>query len=320
MRVRDFSWLGGAAALFAANLAAAQSADLGRWLLGPPLPTPRSEVAVAATGGVLYVIGGYANGDVDQPLVEAFDPRTGRWRAGAPLPRGLNHVGVAALGGKIYAIGGFQRQNRDAVADCFAYDPPRDRWRKVAPLPTKRGSVSVAALGGKIHAVAGRDRESVTTHDVYDPATNRWTSAAPLPSGEGRDHMGLLSYGGKLYAIGGRFNDFYHNTNLAEVYDPADDRWTELPRLPTARSGGAAAVYDDRLLYIGGERAGGVFTENEAFDPQSEKWSQLAPLPSGRHGTGAAVIGDELYVPAGAPVNGGSRQSDTLLIFVIGQG
>src|SRR5579885_1701292 len=275
----------------------------------------RSEVAVAAAGDELYVIGGHGSRSPSLPFVEAFDPRTGKWRQRAPLPRGLNHVGAAGLGGRIYAIGGFQQLNRDAVADCWVYDPAADRWTAIAPLPTRRGSVSVAALGGKIHAVGGRDRESVTSHDVYDPASNRWTSAAPLPPGEGRDHMGLLAYGGKLYAIGGRFNDFNHNTDLVEVYDPAADRWAELARLPTARSGGAAAVYRDRLLYIGGERGGGVFTQNEAFDPSTGRWSELAPLPEGRHGTGAVVIDDKLYLPDGAPVNGGSRQSDTLFVF-----
>jgi hypothetical protein len=41
----------------------------------------------------------------------------------------------------------------------------------------------------------------------------------------------------------------------------------------------------------------------------------LAPLPEGRHGTGGAVVGDAFYLPAGGPVNGGSRQSDTLFVF-----
>ncbi len=63
-----------------------------------------------------------------------------------------------------------------------------------------------------------------------------------------------------------------------------------------------------------------AFTTNEAYDPVSNSWSEYAPLPEGRDGTGAAVLSDglhggRLYVPAGAPVPGGSRQSDTLLIF-----
>ncbi len=303
-------------ALAAALLAAAPAGSPpGRWSEGPPLPTARSEVAVAALGGTIYVVGGYANGSVDQPLVEAYDTGARSWSRRAPLPRGLNHVGLAALGGRLYAVGGFLAQNRGAVADVNAYDPATDRWTPRAPLPAKRGSVALAVLDGKLHAVGGRDTVSVGAHDVYDPAADRWSAAAPLPAGEGRDHMGLLAYRGKLYAFGGRFDDFDHNTDLAEVYDPAADRWSELPRLPTARSGGAYAVFHDQLLYAGGERRGGTFTENEAFDPAAGTWSELAPLPAGRHGTQAAVVGDAVYVPAGGPVNGGSRQSSTLYVF-----
>jgi hypothetical protein len=74
-------------------------------------------------------------------------------------------------------------------------------------------------------------------------------------------------------------------------------------------------VYRGQLFYIGGERGGGTFTQNEAFDPRTARWTELAPLPSGRHGTGAAVIADALYLPAGGPVTGGSEQSTTLYIY-----
>src|SRR5229473_8637404 len=40
----------------------------GRWHYRAPLPPARSEVAVAEVAGKVYVIGGYADGFVDQPL------------------------------------------------------------------------------------------------------------------------------------------------------------------------------------------------------------------------------------------------------------
>ena len=60
---------------------------------------------------------------------------------------------------------------------------------------------------------------------------------------------------------------------------------------------------------FGGERAGGVFAENEAYDPGTDTWAEMAPMPTPRHGTGAAVIENALYIPGGGPVNGGSQQS-----------
>jgi N-acetylneuraminic acid mutarotase len=309
-----------------ATAALAQTGALGSWSTGVQLPIPRSEVAVAAAGNAIYVIGGYAAAgphptaldstgavDVDQPLVQGFNLGTGRWSDRAPLPRGLNHVGVTTFGGKIYAFGGFDQQNRDAVADANVYDPDSDTWTALPPVPTARGSISVAVLGGKIHLVGGRDVHSVGTHDVFDPATNRYSTAAPLPVG--RDHMGLVPYGGKLYAIAGRIDDFNHNTSYVDAYDPVTNRWTPRAPMPSQRSGMAVALFHDRILAIGGEYGGGTFTNNEAYDPQTNSWSVLAPLPQGRHGTGAVVIGDTLYIPAGGPINGGSRQSDTLFMF-----
>jgi N-acetylneuraminic acid mutarotase len=312
-------------ALLSAGAAGAQS-PAGTWTTGTPLPTARSEDSVAVVGSTIYVIGGYAPAgpnpnaldasgrvDVSRPLVQAYDVQTGRWAERAPLPRGLNHVGVAGLGGKIYAFGGFAQQNRGPVADANVYDPATNAWTPLPPLPAALGSISVTELNGKLHLVGGRDVHSVATHAVFDPSTRTYTSAAPLPVG--RDHMGLVAYGGKLYAIAGRIDDFNHNTSYVDVYDPATDRWTPGKPMPSQRSGSAVALYRDRIFVIGGEFGGGAYTNNEAYDPRGDAWTALAPFPEGRHGTGAAVVGDALYVPAGAPVNGGSRQSDTLFVF-----
>jgi len=300
------------------SVATAQTLQ-GRWSIGPPLPAQRGEVAVALLGNDVYVIAGSTNAVASIATVQSFDTARGTWQTRAPLPRELNHVGASGLNGKVYTVGGFAKSNADATADCFAYDPGTNRWTPIAPLPNKRGSVSVAALDGKLHAVGGRDTVSVTEHDVYDPATGKWTAAAPLPPAEGRDHMGLAAYGGKLYAIAGRFTSSTNPTNLFEVYDPASDRWRELPPMPTARSGGVAAAYRDRILYMGGElrngRNGGVFTDNEAYDPVTNAWSDLAPMPSGRHGAGAVVAGDKVYIPAGGARSGGGMFTDTLQIF-----
>lgn len=193
----------------------------GRWRYLAPLPHARGEVAVAEAGGKIYVLGGYADGFVDQPLNEEYDPVKNSWRGRAPMPRGLNHVGAVGLNGRVYCIGGFVEQNKSPVVDVSVYDPAADTWQTLASLPSPLGSVSLAVLDNKIHAVGGRDKTSVGTHRVYDPRTNRWSELAPLT--EGRDHMGLVAINGKLYAVGGRFNTFEYNTNLLDVYDPATD-------------------------------------------------------------------------------------------------
>lgn len=87
--------------------------------------------------------------------------------------------------------------------------------------------------------------------------------------------------------------------------------------MPTARSGMAVATDGGKIFALGGEQSGmtDAFNNNEAYDPATNRWSVYAPLPEGRHGTGAATIVGRVYVPAGAPVPGGGRQSNSLLIF-----
>jgi hypothetical protein len=291
---------------------------------GPPLCAGSSRAG--PIDETLYVVGGYVpagpnpkfleatgHADVDGSLVEAYVAAANTWQQRASLPSGLNHIGIVAFGGKLYTFGGFERQNRGAVADANVYDPVADRWTPIAPVLSPRGSIAVAAVGTRIHLVGGRDEHRVGTHDVYDVSTNTYAPARPLPIG--RDHMGLVQFEGRLYAIAGRIDDFDHNTSYVDMHDPAADTWTALAAMPSNRSGMAVAVYRERIFAIGGERRGGTFTNNEAFDPRANSWSTYAPLPQGRHGTGAAVIGDAIYLPAGGPVNGGSCQSTTLFAF-----
>jgi hypothetical protein len=286
---------------------------LGHWAAKTPMPYARTEVGVAQLEGRIYVIGGFGPG-ADQRVVQVYDVAAGSWTTAAPLPVGLNHAGAVALGQEIYVIGGFL-ESGGASADCFAYDLASKSWSKIAPLPSPRGSPAVAVLNGAIHSVGGNDGGSTAAHDVYDPVHDVWTSRAPLPIG--RDHLALVAdpASGKLYAFGGRIGTYAHNTDYVEAYDPATNTWVERSRMPTARSGIAAALVSGRIYVIGGENPRGVFTQVEAYDPASDRWSQAAPLPQGRHGTGAVTIGDMLYLPAGGAINGGSQPTDTLWVF-----
>jgi hypothetical protein len=112
---------------------------------------------------------------------------------------------------------------------------------------------------------------------------------------------------GKVHAVGGRLGSFARNLDVHEVYDPATDRWSSGPALPTARSGVAAVVAGGRLLVLGGEGSDGTFPENEGFDPASGKWTSYAGMPTARHGIGAAEVGGVVYVPSGGPTPGGSQ-------------
>jgi len=162
MNLRKVATIG---VLFAGCLGGGNAAQ-GRWSDGAPLDVARSEVAVAAVGETIYVIGGFARGAAGQVINEAYDVAAKRWSTRASLPRGLNHVAAAAFDGKVYAFGGFSVRDGRAVADAYVYDPAADRWSAIAPLPSARGAAGAAVLDDKIHIVGGNRNSSITAHDV----------------------------------------------------------------------------------------------------------------------------------------------------------
>ena len=84
-------------ALFAAG---AFAQGIGRWTTGSPMPSARTEVAVAEVGGKIYVVGGFRG----ERELEVYDPAADRWSRGASIPRALHHA--AAVAGRIYIVSG----------------------------------------------------------------------------------------------------------------------------------------------------------------------------------------------------------------------
>jgi hypothetical protein len=61
-----------------------------RWTTGTPMPSSRTEIAVAQVGGKIYVVGGF-HGERE---LEIYDPSTDRWSRGASIPRAVHHAGA----------------------------------------------------------------------------------------------------------------------------------------------------------------------------------------------------------------------------------
>jgi N-acetylneuraminic acid mutarotase len=106
----------------------------GRWSTGAPMPSVRSEVAVAEVGGKVYVVGGFGG---DTPL-EIYEPTADQWSRGAPIPRPLHHAAAVGVDGRLFVLGGYA-DGWTPVASVYTYDPATDRWRTRAALPTARG-------------------------------------------------------------------------------------------------------------------------------------------------------------------------------------
>ena len=92
-----------------------------------------------------------------------------------------------------------------------------------------------------------------------------------------------------------------------DCYDFKIGKWTTLAaRLPLGTGGGTAVNLDNKLFFIGGERA----TDTEPNGPQKDvyylnpetsgDWVKAADLNKARNGVGGAVLDHHIYIAGGS--------------------
>ena len=291
--------LGGCLGIETNSPAPVDQSTPGRWETLAPMPTARQEVAAAAFGGHVWVIGGF--GATGEPLstVERYDPASNSWDARPPLPVAVHHAAAVSVNDRLFVIGGYTggRLSWAPLDAVWEWTDARGAWEKRTPMPTARGALAVASLAGRIHALGGSAGNPLGAHEIYDVPANRWIVANTMPTA--RDHLAAVAFLDRVWAIGGRtsfMGDQYANV---EVYDPATDSWRPGPPLPRGRGGLAAVALPDRVLVFGGEAPFRIFNATEMYEPAGNRWISLEPMPTARHGIGAALIGGRVYVPGG---------------------
>jgi DNA-binding CsgD family transcriptional regulator/N-acetylneuraminic acid mutarotase len=124
----------------------------------------------------------------------------------------------------------------------------------------------------------------------------RWYQAEPLPTA--RYAACSVTFGGKLYVIGGRQDDTTFSNLLR--YDPSTPGWSELTAKPTAVSETQAVVIQEKIYIPGGRLANGLPTDQlEVYDIQTNTWDNRHAMPRALMGSAIAVVEGSLYVFGG---------------------
>jgi N-acetylneuraminic acid mutarotase len=164
------------------------------------LPHPQSDVAVAATGGTAYVVGGY-DGTNWLNTILAWRPGSAV-RVAGHLPVGLRYAAATAVGDHILIMGGSTPTGAsDAV---YRFDPATGQVRQIGRLPQPTTHASAATLGGFAYLVGGRgDNLGTQTSTVWsiDPRTGAVQSAGKLP--QPLSDTASLSINGAIVVAGG---------------------------------------------------------------------------------------------------------------------
>jgi N-acetylneuraminic acid mutarotase len=297
----------------------------GEYAEREPLPFANSEMAVAETNGVIYVLGGYPSSREVQTTVQAYDIASDTWEIVAPLPLPLHHPVAIGFDGKVYSLGG--QSTMDTAGDTgrsFAYDPVENEWTEFATMPTARGAGAGAVVGDVIYVGGGRPPAG-NAFEAYDVSEDAWTELPPLPTTfNERNHLAAVAIGTKVYFAGGRYDGggfASPMTDRLDVFDTIAKTWSEGAPMLRERGGVNGVLAFGCFHLWGGEGAdtgepNDVFPDHDVYDPRSDTWTALPDLPTPVHGvTGAAFVNGIIYMPGGGTQQGGSSGSRIFQVY-----
>ena len=279
------------------------------WQGGAASPITRAEAARAVVNNRMYVFGGYYNADIQATRrCDVYDPAANTWRRIADMPVAITHQGMVVDGTTVWLVGGYVGDHPGpATTQVWKYDTVKNSWSRGPDLPDARGAGAAAIVDRKIYFFGGMNQQRTVdmgTHWVLDLANQSagWRRLADMPNP--RNHLSGIAHDGKVYAIGGHWQQENDAVTQREVdcYDPATGRWTRVADTPTLRSQTPAAtfVYGDRIALVGGadatQRSTNVIS---AYDPAANRWQTIGHLPAARRATCAGVINGRLVVTTG---------------------
>lgn len=265
------------------------------WQRAAPLPQARSEVAAAAYGSGIAVVGGYvAGGKGNTARADLYLPARNRWRRLPDYPVAVDHAAAAGAGRLAYVVGGFDPGgNQLRVGHALE----KGRWRPLPRLPAPRAAAGAAVVGGRLYVVGGFAGERLAREMlVFDLRTRRWsTGPGPTP----RDHLGVAALGGRIYAVGGEKGEPGRELALVESWAPGEKRWTRLPPISEPRGGVAVTAAAGALVAAGGTNATRPFPTVQRLRPGAPAWTRLPRLRTARHSFGLVPSGRRLYAIGG---------------------
>jgi serine/threonine-protein kinase len=251
--------------------------------------------------------------------------RAGQWQVTGSLASGHDNSYLAQLrDGRVLAISGGSSSGVYTSA-AELYDPNTGQWTPAGTLNYARagfGRPSVLPNGEVL--VAGGQDVSVNDYasaELYKPATNQWSLTGSLNAARRYDVQVELKDGRVLVATGAsgpptcaRF------LTSAEIYDPANGRWTYTGSTQVPRESATGILLaDGRVLLAGGYTCGDTDpVATEIYDPATGQWSRAGDLPHGvmggtmvllpdhrvllvdgwQHSTGTAFTGAFIFDPA----------------------
>lgn len=165
-----------------------------------------------------------------------------------------------------------------------------------------RHEAGAVAVNGKLYVMGGRGNEAVQS---YNPATRKWSSHGKPPVL--MHHFQPVAIGKDIYVIGAfATNRYPRETALAHIwiYNTDTRKWRRGMKIPANRLRGSmgAAVYQNRIYLVGGNRvghSGQAVKWLDEFNPKTNQWKALPDAPHARDHAPIAIAEGKLIVAGG---------------------
>jgi hypothetical protein len=173
------------------------AAGAGNWHELAPMRRARGALALLASGGRLYAIGGRDH-SLQIAVPEVYDTASGRWSDLPAMPDARNHV-AGYLDGALLCVAGGRTPDTSAAIDCF--DPSTSTWRRHATLPTGTSGAAAAVVDGVAYVAGGEPAgETSIVGVIQELRQGNWSNVAMLVPRHG---TAFAVYQGRLWACGG---------------------------------------------------------------------------------------------------------------------
>jgi len=216
------------------------------------------------------------------------------------------------VNGILYVMGGMSlSSNLDSVG---AYNPSTQTWTAKASIPIPESLGSSVVFGNNIYMIGGRNENSVLSSvQKYSTVDDKWITCSKMPTA--RWSLMTCTAGDMIYAFGGisGLGNNRQALDTIEAYDPNDDQWKHIGKMPEPRQGAAIAGIEDTIYVISGKIAsyvertsGDQITSNvNCFNIKTKEWKKIQDIPTGRTGAKAIVAYDQIFIVGGVSRDGG---------------
>ncbi|MCS7032940.1 MAG: hypothetical protein NZ561_02975 [Phycisphaerae bacterium] len=241
----------------------------GRWSQAAPMLLPTTHSPVVQTASRVFFFGGYVGTDPGPATaaIQIYNFRTNKWTRGVdmPAPRGA-HAAVL-VGNLVYLFGGRNKARTAEFQETWSFNLDTNEFRTIARMPDPRNHLTGAQVDGQVYAIGGQKKEAAESSNLnvvhrYNPKKNRWFPAANLPVAVSHQLASTFVYQKKIIVVGG---ETAHNVAAREVrvFDPYENRWSQLTPLPEVRRAGFGGLIDDRMYLASGSVVGA--SQREVF-------------------------------------------------------